>query len=257
MTYGKFGQALPRVEDRKFLTGRGCYVDDISLAGVAHGVLVYSNHAHARINSINAAKALRAPGVLAVLTGKDISANGLGGLPPLFMPQDSGGPKGHRTVRPLLAEHIVRHVGDRVALCVAETLEQARDGAELIEIDYDDLPNVVGLTDAAQTDASLVWDAAPGNVCFTLRIGNVADTERAFAEAAHQVRLHLTNNRVTASSMEPRGAIGCYNQADESFTFTPARRIPTGCARLWRARYSEFPNRSCALSVPTSAAASA
>ncbi len=142
------------------------------------------------------------------------------------MPQDSGGPKGYRTVRPLLAEHIVRHVGDRVALCVAETLEQARDAAELIEIDYNDLPNVVGLTDAVQTDASLVWDAAPGNVCFTLRIGNVADTERAFANASHQVRLHLTNNRVTASSMEPRGAIGCYNQADESFTLYSSTQNP-------------------------------
>src|SRR5688500_1283381 len=119
MTNAKFGQALPRVEDRKFLTGSGCYVDDISLPGIAHGVIVYSDHAHARIKSIDTARARREPGVLTVLTGKDISVHGLGGLPPLFMPEDTGGPKGHRTTRPLLADHPVRHVGDRVAFCVA------------------------------------------------------------------------------------------------------------------------------------------
>src|SRR5258705_1626224 len=122
MTTARFGQALPRIEDRKLLTGRGCYVDDIDLPGITHGILVYSNHAHARIKSIDVTQALRAPGVLAVLTGKDIEAQKLGGLPPLFMPEDTGGPKGHRTKRPLLAEQIVPHVRGRVAFFVARTL---------------------------------------------------------------------------------------------------------------------------------------
>jgi carbon-monoxide dehydrogenase large subunit len=226
LTNGKFGQALPRVEDRKFLTGRACYVDDISLAGIAHGVVVYSNHAHARIRSIDTTVALRAPGVLTVLTGKDISAFGLGGLPPLFMPQDTGGPTGYRTARPLLAEHIVRHVGDRVAFCVAETLVQARGAAELIEIDYETLPSVTSLGDAVAHGAPAVWEPAPGNVCFTLRMGDAAGAEKAFANAAHRVRLSLTNNRITASPMEPRGAIGLYNQADESFTLYSSTQNP-------------------------------
>src|SRR5581483_9533252 len=169
MIHAKFGQALPRVEDRKFLTGRACYVDDIVLPGMAHGVVVYSSRAHARINSIDTSHARQAPGVLAVLTGADIRANQLGGLPPLFMPEDTGGPKGYRTSRPLLVEDVVRHVGDRVAYCVAETLDQARDAAELIAIDYEPLPAVTSLANATATNAPLVWDAASSNVCFTLR----------------------------------------------------------------------------------------
>jgi carbon-monoxide dehydrogenase large subunit len=126
MSRAKVGQALPRVEDRKLLTGRGCYVDDINLPRQAHGVIVYSNHARARIKSIDTSKALRSAGTLAVLTGNDIVHRGLGGLPPLFMPEDTGGPKAYRTIRPLLAHSEVRHVGDRVAFCIAETLQGAR-----------------------------------------------------------------------------------------------------------------------------------
>jgi carbon-monoxide dehydrogenase large subunit len=226
MTKAKFGQALPRVEDRTLLTGRGRYVDDIALPNMAHGVVVYSNHAHARIRSIDTSRALRAPGVLAVLTGKDIAAQGLGGLPPLFMPEDTGGPKGHRTSRPLLAEHIVRHVGERVAFCVAETAALARDAAELIEIDYEALPSVIDVVEATASDAPAVWDAAPGNVCFTLRMGDAAGTEKAFANAAHRVRLQLRNNRVTAASMEPRGAIALYDPAGESFTLYSSTQNP-------------------------------
>ena len=226
MTFAKFGQALPRVEDRKLLTGQGCYIDDISLPGLTHGVIVYSKHANAKIRSIETGRSLQAPGVLAVLTGKDVAAHGLGGLPPLFMLEDSGGSKGHRTVRPILVEHTVRHVGDRLAICVAETLEQARDGAELIEIDYEPLPSVSSVTDATASGAPLVWDAASGNVCFTLNMGDPAATEKAFAGAPHHVQLKLTNNRVTACSIEPRGAIGCYSRAEKSFVLYSSTQNP-------------------------------
>src|SRR5262245_30526532 len=127
MTIAKFGQALPRVEDRTLLTGRGRYLDDINLPGQVHGVVVHSNHRHAQIKSIDATRALRLPGTLAVVEGDDIARRGLGGLPPLFMPQDTGGPAAYRTLRPLLVQREVRYVGDRVAFCVAETLAQARD----------------------------------------------------------------------------------------------------------------------------------
>lgn len=226
MTQAKFGQAIPRVEDRKLLIGRACFVDDISLPGLVHGAIVYSSHGHARIKSIDTTRALRAPGVLGVLTGTDASLQRLGGLPPLFMPEDTGGPKGHRTARPLLAEHTVRHVGDRIAFCVAESPTQARDAAELIEIEYEALPSVSSLVDAAAAGAPAVWDAAPDNVCFTLQMGDAAAVENAFANAAHRVRLRLINNRVTASPMEPRGAIGSYNQADESFTLYSSTQNP-------------------------------
>ena len=226
MTRAKFGQALPRVEDRRLLTGRGCYVDDISLPGMVHGVLIYSNRANARIKSIDTTHVLGAPGVLAVLTGKDIAAQGLGGLPPLFMPQDTGGPKGYRTSRPILVEHAVRHVGDRVAFCVAETVAQARYAAELIDIDYEDLPSVTGLVAAVAAGAPTVWDGAPGNICFTLRMGDAVRTNDALASAAHRVKLSLINQRVTASPMETRGAIGCYSHGDDSFTLYSSTQNP-------------------------------
>jgi carbon-monoxide dehydrogenase large subunit len=119
MTIAKFGQALPRVEDRRLLTGRGSYIDDFDLPALTHGVIVYSIHANAKIKSIEIGRSLQVPEALAVLTGKDVAAHALGGLPPLFMPEDSGGPKGHCTLRPVLVEHAVRHVGDRVAIRVS------------------------------------------------------------------------------------------------------------------------------------------
>jgi aerobic carbon-monoxide dehydrogenase large subunit len=226
MSSVKVGQALPRVEDRKLLTGRGRYVDDINLPLQAHGVVVYSNHARARIKSIDTSRALRSPGTLGVLTGNDIAHRGLGGLPPLFMPEDSGGPKAYRTIRPLLAQSEVRHVGDRVAFCIAETLQEARDAADLIEIDYEPLPGVIDLPGAVASGAAGVWDAVPSNVCFTLKMGDAAACEKAFAEASHRVRLPLVNNRVTASSMEPRAAIGLYDPADESFVLYSSTQNP-------------------------------
>jgi carbon-monoxide dehydrogenase large subunit len=222
----KFGQALARVEDRKFLTGRGCYIDDFELPLQAHGVVVYSSHAHARIKSIDTARAARSPGVLGVLTGHDIARHGLGGLPPLFMPEDTGGPSAYRTIRPLLVQHEVRHVGDRVAFCVAETLAQARDAAELIEIDYEPLPSIVDLSAAVAEGAPVVWDAVPNNVCFALKMGDAAATEKAFAAASHNVRLRLVNNRVTAAPLEPRGAIGQHNSADESYVLYSSTQNP-------------------------------
>ena len=226
MTIAKFGQALPRVEDARFLTGGGRYVDDIDLPGMAHGAVVYSSRAHARIRAIDTNRAARAPGVLAVLTGADVARRGLGGLPPLFMPEDTGGPKGYRTIRPLLVEHTVRHVGDRVCFCVAKTLVQARDAAELVEIDYEPLPSVTDLSAAIEPSAPALWQAAPGNVCFTLRMGNAAATAKALDGASHRVHLRLVNNRVTACAMEPRVAIGSYERADDRFVLYSSTQNP-------------------------------
>ena len=134
------GQPVRRVEDARFLTGRSRYVDDIQLPQMLHGAVVMSPHAHARIRSIDAKPALESPGVVAVLTGEDAKKEGLGGIPPLFMPEDMGGPKGYRTFRPLLEPAKARYVGDRIAFVVADTPEQARIAAERVEVDYEPLP---------------------------------------------------------------------------------------------------------------------
>jgi len=148
------GQAVRRVEDQRFLLGKGQYVDDISLPGQCHGVLVLSPHAHARIKRIDVSKAKVAPHVLCVLTGADAKAEELGSFTAHLMPEDFGAPKGYRTFQPLLISDTVRFVGDRVAFVVAETLTAARDAAELVEVEYEVLPAVIELEDAARIDGA-------------------------------------------------------------------------------------------------------
>ncbi|HYR33674.1 MAG TPA: xanthine dehydrogenase family protein molybdopterin-binding subunit, partial [Burkholderiales bacterium] len=152
------GQPVRRVEDQRFLTGRSRYVDDMQLPHMLHGAVVMSPHAHARILSIDTKPALASPGVHLVLTGADAQKEKLGGIPPLFMPEDMGGPKGYRTFRPLLEPAKARYVGDRIAFVVADTPEQARVAAEKVEIDWEPLPAVVHVEDAAKEGAPKVWD---------------------------------------------------------------------------------------------------
>jgi len=227
MTRFGIGQPVRRVEDQRFLTGRSRYVDDIQLPHMLHGALVMSPHAHARIRSIDAEAARRAPGVELVLTGKEAKEENLGGIPPLFMPEDMGGPKGYRTFRPLLEAAKVRYVGDRVAFVVAHTPEQARVAAELVEVDYEPLPAAVSAEDAAKEGAPKVWDDnAAGNLAFPLMMGNKEATEAAFARAKHTVSVRLHNNRITASAMEPRAAIGDFS--NESYTLYTSSQNPHG-----------------------------
>ena len=224
-SYG-ISQPVRRVEDARFLTGRGTYIDDVQPAGQSHAFIVLSPHAHARIRKIDAAAARQAPGVLCILTGEDVKAEGLGGLPPNFMPEDIGGPKGLRTRRPILAVDKVRCVGDRVAMVVAETLTQARDAAELLAIDYEPLPAVVNVEDAVAPGAPPVWDECPGNVSFTLAVGDEKATAAAFAEATHRISLRLENNRLAPNAMEPRAALGQYEPADGSYTLYTSSQAP-------------------------------
>ena len=221
------GQPVPRIEDPRFITGRGRYVDDFDLPQQCYGVAVMSPHAHARIKRIDTAKAKAAPGVLVVLTAADAAADKLGGFAPP-MPEDMGGPKGFRTVRAILEGSKVRTVGDRVAFVVAETATQARDAAELIEIDYEPLPAVVGVEDAIKPGAAAVWDEAPNNIAFTLMMGNKDATDAAFAKAAHVVSLKLQNTRITANSIEPRAAIGQYHPDRDSYTLYSSTQNPHG-----------------------------
>src|SRR3954451_8804420 len=223
------GQPVRRVEDQRFLTGQGRYVDDIVLPGMAHACNVLSPHAHAKIRKVDVSKAKAAPGVLLVLTGADVAADKLGAMTAHLMPEDFGAPKGHRTFQPLLVADRVRHVGDRVAFVVAETLAQARDAAELVEVDYEPLPAVVNIEDAAKPDAPKVWDDNPqGNNAFRLMFGDQAATDVAFAKAKHVVKLRVENNRLSPVSMEPRVAIGDYDRANDFYTLYAASQNPHG-----------------------------
>ena len=221
------GQPVRRVEDQRFLTGRSRFVDDIQLPHMLHGAVVMSPHAHARIKSIDASGALAMPGVHLVLTGADAKKENLGGIPPLFMPEDMGGPKGYRTFRPLLEPTKARYVGDRIAFVVADTPDQARIAAERVEVDYEPLPAVVSVEDAAKEGAPKVWDDnAAGNLAFPLMMGNKEATEAAFAKARHKVAVRLYNNRITANAMEPRAAIGDFS--NESYTLYTSSQNPHG-----------------------------
>lgn len=186
-----------------------------------------SPHASARITRIDTAKAKSADGVLAVIVGADLEADGVGKLVP-FMPEDMGGPKGFRTLRPLLATDRVRSVGDRVAFVVAETLEQARDAVELVEVDYESLPASINVEDAVQPGAPRVWDGAPDNVAVALMMGDKAATDDAFAKAKHVISLKLNNNRVTANPLEPRAAIGQYDPGSGDYTLYLTSQNPHG-----------------------------
>jgi carbon-monoxide dehydrogenase large subunit len=242
------GQPVRRVEDQRFLTGRSRFVDDIQLAHQAHGAVLMSPHAHALIRKVDVTAALRGPGVLCVLTGEDAKAEKLGGVPPAFMPEDMGGPKGYRTSRPLLAAGKVRHVGDRVAFVVAETIEQARSAAELIEIDYEVLPSAVNVEDAVKPGAPAVWDENPGNIAFPLMLGNKDATDTAFEKAKHIVSLRLENNRLSANAMEPRAAIGEF--ANDAFTLYTSTQNPHGVRMVLAQRVFGMPETSLRVIAP-------
>ncbi len=217
---GEFGigQAVTRFEDPRLVRGEGRYVGDIVLPGMAFGYVLRSPHAHARIRSIDTAKAGAAPGVLAVLTGADWQASGFGDLPvPGGLKRRDGSPL-YRPPYPALVKDRVRWVGDYVAFVVAETLHQAMDAAELVDVDYEPLPAVISTVDASAPGAPLVFDDCPNNICFVQLEGDKTATDAAFAQADHVVKHRFVINRVTAASMEPRGSIGVYSPADGRYT---------------------------------------
>jgi carbon-monoxide dehydrogenase large subunit len=212
------GQPVPRFEDPRLIQGGGRYVADMMFPGTAHGYVLRSPHAHARIRSIDTAKAKAAPGVLAVITGADYKAAGFGDLPVPGGLKRRGDTPGYRPRYPALVEDRVRMIGDYVAFVVAETYYQAVDASELIEIDYEALPPIVSTGDAVNPGVPLVWDDCPNNIGFTQVEGNKEATDAAFAKAAHVVKHHFVINRVTAACMEPRGCIGIFEPTEQRYT---------------------------------------
>lgn len=200
------GQPAARFEDERLTTGRGRFVDDITLENQSYAIFVRSPYAHAIINSIDTSAAKELPGVLAVYTAADLEADGIGDVPCLAPTQSRDGSPSVSPPRPALAKDRVRHVGDAVAMVVAETLAQAEDAAEQVWIDYELLPAVVE-TDKALTAEAQVWDQASENRCFDWETGDEAAADAAIEQAAHTVELKLVNNRVVPTAMETRGAI--------------------------------------------------
>src|SRR5438552_5506189 len=213
MNEAHIGRSLRRLEDSRFLTGQGRFVDDIDMPGQLHGIVLRSPHGHAAIDGIDTAAARAMPGVRGVFTAADLDADGIGPLPciaqvatiaPIIVPP-----------RRALAHDRVRHVGDPVAFVVADTNEQARDAHELIEIAYRPMPAVVDAAAALAAGAPLLWDEAPGNLSYRFERGDTAAVGAAFAGAAHIVEIELVNNRLVVAPIEPRAAIGHYDAAGD------------------------------------------
>ncbi len=211
------GQPVPRKEDRRFVTGRGRYTDDIELPGQAYAVFVRSPHAHARIRRIDKDSVAGMPGVLAVFTGEDVEKAGLGQLICGWMIHSRDGSPMKVGAHRLLATDKVRYVGDRVAMVVAETLHQAKDAAEALVVEYEELPPVVDL-DSAHDAPALVHDDIPNNLCYDWEIGDRVAVDEAFAKADRVIALDLVNNRLVPNALEPRAAIGVYDPGKDEIT---------------------------------------
>ena len=239
---GQFGvgQAVRRIEDERLLTGQGQYGDDVSRPGQAYGYALRSPVAHALITKLDVEAARQAPGVLAVLTARDLDAAGIGSIPCLAPMKGRNGQPAIQPRYPILAGERCRHVGDPVAFIVAETVAQARDAAELIEVDYDALPAVASTAEALAEGAAQVHPEAPGNLCLDYVHGDEAKVTAAFAEATYRARIEIVNNRVVVSSMEPRNALGEFDPATGQLTMT------TGNQGIFRLR----PQLAEALGVP-------
>ena len=202
------GQPATRFEDNRLLSGKGQYVEDIELKGQTFASFVRSPHAHAQIVLIDTSEAQSMPGVLGIYTVDDLKADGIGNIPCLAPANNKDGSPCIMPPRPALAEAKVRHVGDAVAIVVAETREQAIDASEQVLVEYEILSAVVETDQTNSTNVEQIWSDAENNVCFDWEAGNKDDTDEAFSKAKQIVELDLVNNRVVPTSMETRGAIG-------------------------------------------------
>ncbi len=220
------GASVKRKEDYRFLTGAGNYTDDVALPHQTYASFVRSPHAHAKIKSIRKDRALKAPGVVAIFTGEDLAEAKVGGLPCGWLITDVHGQPMKEPAHPCLAQGKVRHVGDQVAVVIAETQQQAKDAAELLQVDYEVLPAVVRTDQARSKGAPVVHDIAPDNTCYVWSIGDKAAVDKAFSQAAHVTTLEFVNNRLIPNAIEPRAANATYSRADDSYTLYVSNQNP-------------------------------
>ena len=226
MGFEGIGASVRRKEDQRFLNGKGNYTDDINRPGQTYASIKRSDRPHAKILSIDTSAAKAAPGVLAVFTGADLDAEEIGGLPCGWQIHNKDGSPMAEPKHPVLAVGKVRHVGDPIAVVIAETRQQAKDAAELLVIELEDLPAVAGVRDAIAPGATAVHDDAPGNICYDWHLGDKALTDAAFASAHKVVRLDLLNNRLIPNAMEPRSAIGDFDVNSGDYTLYTTSQNP-------------------------------
>lgn len=244
------GAPVRRKEDLRFLTGKGNYTDDINRPNQLFAVFVRSPHAHAEIGAIDTLKATRAPGVVAVYTGKDLADAGLGGLPCGWGVKSKDGTPMAEPPHPVLATGRARHVGDPVAVVIAASKEQAEEAAELVAVSYKALPSVVEAETALQRGAPLLFDAAPGNVCYDWSIGDSAAVDAALAKAAHVTRIAVVNNRLVPNAMEPRAYIGEYDRGTGDYTLYTTSQNPHAIRLLMGAFVLHLPEHKLRVVAP-------
>jgi carbon-monoxide dehydrogenase large subunit len=241
MVKAALGDSIPRIEDARLLTGRGRFTDDIDIPGQTRAILVRSVHAAAHIRGIDTAAAREAPGVIAVFTHADLTADGIGDLPCLAQLKQADGTPMVKPAHPALARDAVHYVGDGLALVIAETLAEAKDAAEQVVVDYDPIPSVTDLTAAVAPDAPAVWPGCPDNICFEHELGDREAVDRAFAAAAHVTSLDFTVNRVSAAPMEPRAAVGVFDTGEDRYTLYCGVQNPHSMRRMLCSRILGIP----------------
>ena len=249
MTEPLLGRSINRVEDARFVRGHGRYVADLAAPNALHGIVVRSPHAHARIRSLDVEAARRMPGIAGVFTGSDLASDQIGPLPcavthipmtsPLVVPPYHA-----------LAREVVRHVGDPIAFVVADSVENARDAAEAVVVDYEPMAPVVAITDAVRPGASLIWPEASDNIAFQFNRGDIGPVEAAIAGAAHVVECELVNNRVVAASLETRGALGEFDAASGRLHLTASAAGAHAIRDLLANSVFRIPREQLRVSIP-------
>lgn len=221
------GKAVKRVEDKRFLTGKGRYTDDIVLPGMLYAYIVRSPYAHAKINNIDTSRAENMDGVVKIYTGKDIAESGINGIPTGWQVNFKNGDTMKEPPHPLLVADKARYMGDGVAVVIAESREEARDAADEIDIDWEELPAVANAKKATEDGAPLVHEEAPNNKCFDWELGNPKEeVDKAMKQAHHITTLEFTNQRVIPNAMETRAAIGQYEEATGKYTLYTTSQNP-------------------------------
>ncbi len=244
------GASVLRKEDRRFITGKGRYVDDIKIQGATHAHFVRSPHAHARIKGIDVSAAEKMPGVVAVLTGREIVDDKVGNLICGWMIHSKDGSPMKMGAYPAMAPEVVRHVGQAVAVVIAETKNQARDAAEAVAVDYEELPAVVSVKAAIAPGAPQLHPEAPNNIVYDWAIGDEAATKDAFAKAANVVKFDLVNNRLAPNAMEPRAATAQYDAAEDHFTLYTTSQNPHVARLVLSAFYNIAPEHKLRVIAP-------
>ncbi|MEF2547638.1 xanthine dehydrogenase family protein molybdopterin-binding subunit [Aurantimonas sp. E1-2-R+4] len=244
------GAKVLRKEDRRFITGRGRYVDDMSVPGMKYAAFVRSPHGHAKIAGIDSAAAASMPGVIGILTGEQLQGDGIGNLICGWGVSSKDGTPMKMGAWPALAVGTVRHVGQPIAVVVADTQLQARDAAEAVEVSYDELPAVVSAVEALKDGAPQLHPEAPGNLIFDWELGDKAATDAAFSGAAHVTKLHIVNNRLVPNPMEPRAALGVYDPAEEHYTCWTTSQNPHVARLVMSAFYNVAPEHKLRVIAP-------